>query len=272
MGCIFCKQNTETSVSVEHIIPESLGNKEHILPKGIVCDRCNNYFANKIERPMLDIPYFISARNRMAVENKKGRVPKDWGMLMSPWGSKVELYHEADKNKGIGVLDEQTFQWLSKQRKFTMIVPMNANPPNENIFISKFLGKVAIEAFAKIGLGLDGGIDDVTHNIGLDPLRNYVRYGNGPKLWPYNMRQLYAEDQRFLDKGVINDFEVLHEYQLFQTSPNIWHLVLIIFGIEFCINLCDPTCLDYDAWLQAHNYDSPLYGDFNNTDTINENH
>ncbi len=46
----FCKQCSDLSNSVEHIIPESLGNKNHVLPKGIVCDRCNNYFTLKIEK------------------------------------------------------------------------------------------------------------------------------------------------------------------------------------------------------------------------------
>jgi len=47
MRCIFCKNPSDNSVSVEHIIPESLGNISHILPKGWVCDTCNNYIAGK---------------------------------------------------------------------------------------------------------------------------------------------------------------------------------------------------------------------------------
>ena len=45
MQCIFCHTDSSTSISVEHIIPESLGNKHHFLPKGYVCDECNHYFA-----------------------------------------------------------------------------------------------------------------------------------------------------------------------------------------------------------------------------------
>lgn len=40
--CIFCHKDSSNSKSIEHIIPESLGNKEHILPNGYVCDICNN--------------------------------------------------------------------------------------------------------------------------------------------------------------------------------------------------------------------------------------
>jgi hypothetical protein len=58
MNCIFCKEVSDTSFSVEHIIPESLGNKSHILENGIVCDKCNNYFARKIEKEVLELPYY----------------------------------------------------------------------------------------------------------------------------------------------------------------------------------------------------------------------
>ncbi len=34
MRCIFCREHSDESKSVEHIIPESLGNVEHILPDG----------------------------------------------------------------------------------------------------------------------------------------------------------------------------------------------------------------------------------------------
>ena len=49
MRCLFCKQDSSNTKSVEHIIPESLGNKTLILPRGYVCDKCNNYFAIKVE-------------------------------------------------------------------------------------------------------------------------------------------------------------------------------------------------------------------------------
>ena len=43
--CMFCHKDSSSSKSVEHIIPESFGNKHHYLPKGYVCDKCNNYFS-----------------------------------------------------------------------------------------------------------------------------------------------------------------------------------------------------------------------------------
>jgi len=75
MRCIFCKQDSSSSRSVEHIVPESLGNVEHVLPIGAVCDGCNQYFARKVERQLLESPMFRLLRADMAVPNKRGRIP-----------------------------------------------------------------------------------------------------------------------------------------------------------------------------------------------------
>lgn len=75
MRCIFCKQDSSTSRSVEHILPESLGNSEHILPIGAVCDGCNQYFSRKVERQILESPMFRLLRADMEVPNKRGRIP-----------------------------------------------------------------------------------------------------------------------------------------------------------------------------------------------------
>lgn len=73
--CIFCKQDSSASRSVEHIIPESMGNVEHVLPIGVVCDGCNQYFARKVERPLLESPMFRLLRKDMSIPNKRGRMP-----------------------------------------------------------------------------------------------------------------------------------------------------------------------------------------------------
>lgn len=75
--CIFCHKESSTSKSVEHIIPESLGNKHHFLPKGYVCDNCNHYFAVKIEKDLLAQPYFVSMRFRNEIITKKGKLVKE---------------------------------------------------------------------------------------------------------------------------------------------------------------------------------------------------
>jgi len=75
MRCIFCKTLSDGSHSVEHIIPESLGNIDHFLPKGLVCDDCNNYFARKIEKPILESPMMRLLRSDRKIPNKRKNIP-----------------------------------------------------------------------------------------------------------------------------------------------------------------------------------------------------
>ena len=62
MRCLFCRGDSTASRSVEHIVPESLWNTEHVLPPGVVCDACNNYFAREVEKPFLDSPAITRLR------------------------------------------------------------------------------------------------------------------------------------------------------------------------------------------------------------------
>ena len=75
MRCIFCKADSTATRSVEHIIPESLGNIDHTLPLGAVCNACNQYFGRKIEGPLLGSGMFRLSRADMRVANKRGRIP-----------------------------------------------------------------------------------------------------------------------------------------------------------------------------------------------------
>jgi len=257
MNCIFCKAVSDNSKSVEHIIPESLGNKDYVLPKGIVCDKCNNYFSNKIERPLLDLPYFVSVRHRNMIESKKGRIPIERGVIIADDGYKVNFH--IDKNgRSLSFEDEQAYRYLIEHKRFTVIVLANESPPKNNPHISRFLAKVAVEALAKIGLTVEGGIQHIVENTGLDPIRNYARFGTGTKFWEYHLRPIYQEAHSFIDESSGEPYEVLHEFHLFQTQPNLWHLALAIFGFEYCIDLTAPDTDSYIQWLQENDNISPL--------------
>jgi len=67
--------DSSSSKSVEHIIPESLGNKDIILNPGIVCDKCNNYLSREVEKPFLGHPSVRLLRSEKGLISKKGRHP-----------------------------------------------------------------------------------------------------------------------------------------------------------------------------------------------------
>lgn len=258
MKCIFCKQSSESSKSVEHIIPESLGNTEHILSRGIVCDKCNNYFALKIEKKLLGLPYFISLRYRNDIKNKKGRVPPIKGILIDAEPTILDFYRDNGENT-IHAEDKKYIEILKKRNEFSVLIPIISNPPEKEILISKFLGKVGIEALAKIGERVDGGLDEIINKLELDPIRNYVRYGTGIKYWDYYCRPLYQEDNIFLDDSTNDKFQVLHEYKLLYTNDFQLLIVVAIMGFEYCLDLGNPTIESYENWLKDNNNISPLY-------------
>ena len=260
MRCIFCKSDSSASTSIEHIIPESLGNTEHILPPGVVCDACNNYFARKIEGPLLESNYFVHARFRNVVQSKKGRVPPIKGIHVES-ATIIELSQE-DGGSVYPSNERNTKRFIesvltSAQGRLVFPVPTE---PDEYV-VSRFLGKVAIEALARTALSVPGGLNEIVDKQELDLLRNYVRRGSTEVVWPFYQRRIYPEDAVFYEEGY-GYYEVLHEhkflYPFFPESVELY-LVLAIFGVEYTLNMDAPNVSGYVQWLRQNENKSPLY-------------
>ena len=70
MTCIFC-DTIFTKSSIEHIVPESLGNLHYVLQANIVCDSCNNNFS-KWEDKAITRSHLAFIRIKNAIKTKKG--------------------------------------------------------------------------------------------------------------------------------------------------------------------------------------------------------
>ena len=92
----------------------------------------------------------------------------------------------------------------------------------------------------------------------LDPIRDYARRGSVISFWPYNKREIYSPDFLFVESGE-KPYEVLHEWTFLYTQARELYLVLVIFGIEYAINLGGPYIEGYQKWLLLNNNKSPLY-------------
>src|ERR1700709_800745 len=82
MRCLFCERDSTGSRSVEHILPESLGNTTLTLKPGVVCDKCNNYFSRDVKRPFLEAPVIAALRLHPSIPSKRARVPPLGAVLM----------------------------------------------------------------------------------------------------------------------------------------------------------------------------------------------
>jgi hypothetical protein len=255
MRCLFCKQNSDESKSVEHIVPESIGNIKQILPPGVVCDACNNYFAREVEKPFLESPEILALRFHQAVPSKKGRIPPLQGRLDS--GAPV-IAHRDIKGDSFGSLsvDEGTAEQLLKSEKGTLILPaggeLTANP-----FVSRFLAKAALEVMAQRLLKSPEGLAYLVDEPQLDPVRNHARRGQ-PREWPYHSRRIYDANQSLRGKTG-SALQIVHEYDFLQTEKGEMYFILALFGLELALNVGGPLIEGYTSWLEQHNQASPLY-------------
>lgn len=177
VNCLFCGSNAIIFTKVEHIIPESLGNKIFTL-KNVVCDKCNSYFS-KLEDYFIHHHYSSTFRLFTLAETKKGKPPKQ----------KLQ-YGEAQREKnGKIVFSQRGFQANSKEQfRITFYADsyeFNASYPLHQMDtkkISRVLAKYALEIlYYKNG--------NMAFSSEFDSLRQYARYGKSvsfiPYLWSY---------------------------------------------------------------------------------------
>jgi hypothetical protein len=70
--CIFCLKGHGPFTSIEHVLPEGLGNTELILPPGVVCDPCNHGPLSTVEQTFLDFTPIALIRVTRGVPTKTG--------------------------------------------------------------------------------------------------------------------------------------------------------------------------------------------------------
>jgi hypothetical protein len=257
MRCIFCKTDSSQSRSVEHIIPEALGNIEHVLPPGVVCDRCNNYFARKVEGPLLETLWFRHARSRQGIENKRGLIPPLSGLVPGARvGARVWL---CENNLSLAAQNERDearlYAALVSGQARSLYIPIVHTI--DEVLMSRFLAKVAIEILAERLIKIEGWEEPLIDDPQLDPLRRFARVGDKPASWPFSRRRVYGEDQVHGDNS--NSYQVLHEFTLLYTQKLELYAVVCLFGEEFVINYAGPKIEGYAAWLKENDQCSPLY-------------
>lgn len=261
--CIFCKKNSNGSRSAEHILPESLGNKEHTLPAGVVCDACNNYFASGIEKPVLESGHFVAARFNALIPNKREKMPMLPAMLLPVTRRGGELYAyraevTRDANGALCMDAEPNAQGgIVSGEIRRLIIPASGEKPQHEVF-ARFLAKVAVECMALQMLEnapelLPEFIDDGQ----ISSLSGYARFGKSGLLWPYSERRIYNPDRLFRENT--EEYEVLHEWTFLSTVKGEMYFVMAILGIEYAMNMGGPDVEGYEAWLRENHGRSPLY-------------
>lgn len=220
--CIFCFCKGDMFHTVEHIVPESLGNTDDVL-ENCICDKCQSYFGKEIESYVLAKTPFGFWRTIAGTVNKKGKKPSfdpfqnpdQKGPIpdFHPYTDNGIIIHPADGESIIEatITNRELFNRISTGEKTFLKIGMT---PKMLIYIGRFLGKIALELWCKT-FGNDVFRKD------FDELRQYVRNGTTKYPWPILHNHLL---ENLLTYNPINPFEeecVLYAYSFYEIDSLI---------------------------------------------------
>lgn len=267
MRCLFCKQNSSNTKSIEHIIPESLGNKTIILPRGYACDKCNNYFAIKVEKPFMELSEIRQLRFQERIPNKKNRMPHMEAIYNGVFPVKLGWNLKNDNCIGYVDASDEILNEILHNGKGVIVFPAFTNETiiQNSIIISRLLAKMALESLANSLKTVDGSLDELIDSKDFDQIRNHARRGTTPE-WPCSIRRLYNIDA-FQKLGENTWEQIINESGFLMIDKGgegeikyvILYFVVVLFGMEFAINMAEPEIEEYNNWVNQHGGLSPLY-------------
>jgi hypothetical protein len=177
--CIYCKKDSSNAQSLEHIIPETLGCRK-TLPKGYVCDSCNNYFS-EIDKNILLNRYIALHVGTEQIPGKKGKIRRRIGEnLRFPTKGAFEID-----------LGRITITSGMKQANFKL----EQSKEFDELLFARGIHKIAFNSYAF----RFGQSDALRSNF--DNIRRYIRKADRNELWTYAVK--ISEDTENEFKGVI---------------------------------------------------------------------
>jgi len=227
-ACLFCKSEGPYS-SVEHIIPESLGNDDLILERE-VCDPCNSYFGQEVEQYVLEKSPLAFWRSFLRIRTKQGKEPsvnmsqpneqKGVFPAVHPDHDDVGFTSHKDTSVSVDVHDAEVVKEILEDEKSEFRIVMT---PKMLQMLGRFLCKVGLEL-----LCFEDPIR--ARSSKFDAARRYAREGNQSKLWPIfhysseeisNLKKYLQGDQDVYERVTCYSFslaEFRDRYTLFGFS------------------------------------------------------
>lgn len=186
--CIFCGETKQLFNSIEHIIPESLGNHEFFLDKGYVCDKCNNYFASHIEKQFLEIESIKLIRILHNVKNKKLRPTRTSCFIA---GHNATIYQDNGKIFIEVEEPDEIYDIIKKNPKVFITKAITVADLENSQTVSRMLGKIALEYYVYLFIKANEGEEiEVEISPESKELVNFVRQGGKSFIWPYRVQEI----------------------------------------------------------------------------------
>jgi hypothetical protein len=237
MSCLFCITGTDFN-TVEHIIPEAMGNDDLIL-KGEGCD-----FFSHIENYVLRKTPIGFWRTFLGVKTKKRRLPSvDFTKKDFTSG----IYSDSHKNHdNVGYIAHEDFT-------VELVIPDSLHnyindkgeghinyviTPKVIFELSRFLGKIGLELLCSQD-------SDYARSDKFNPIRKYVRQGSQKELWTLFHATVGKIEDLFLyekvDEGLKEDV-ICYSYSLMKIKEYlVFNLVVGVDSWLICLNDMYPT-------------------------------
>jgi hypothetical protein len=253
--CLFCRRDSSTSRSEEHVLPQSLGNTTLVLPPGVVCDDCNNYFARKVEAPLLGSDPMMSMRHLEHVPNKRGRVPSLRAETSLGFPGELTFQPGRPVQRWLELPPEGIVEYVRRGQRLEVGVPDRDRVPAD-VLLGRFVCKVALEAAAARCLDDPLAYASLLDSQDLKDCRLHARYGSGPA-WPVRVNRIHDPERMFFEDG--QEVQRVWEHDFLHTPTGQVVFAMAIFGLEFAINVLERDTAAYDGWLARARCDSLLY-------------
>lgn len=183
--CIWClgEQSSERFNSKSHVLPECVGNKrQQVLPAGIVCDQCNNFFGRRVEVALINDPIFEARVGILQLRDKKG----EFAYNHSPLGVHrvANMEAEISSNKVTLITKYEIKGQPNKPHEIRNISKSKDYSKRDLALLSRAVHKIAFESlahslFVKSGLKFEH-IDLKNIDIfdrSFEAIRRWARYG-----------------------------------------------------------------------------------------------
>lgn len=214
--CLFCRSSGPFS-TIEHVIPESLGNDDLVLT-GEVCDACQAYFGKEIEQFILSKSPIAFWRTWLGIRTKKGKLPSvDLSQPKRPKGilpathplhdNGVGFAAHDDGSTSVDIDDPQIVADILAGRRSSFQFVLS---PKVLHMLARFLLKVGVELLASHDRA-------AARSSEFDDARAHARFGSGDRLWPiFHSSSGRLSDLRRLDctEHHVDEHVLCYEYAL----------------------------------------------------------
>ncbi len=212
--CIFCKSTTGKFTTREHILPESLGGGDWaVLPEGLLCDKCQNFFGSSIEQQALADYPFSYFRVFSGIPTKKGK---------PPWFASWEGTIKASLHPGIFVYEPPEIFRNAVEEGRKSVIRLLAHPLKPQI-VCRFLLKMGLEVVATDNT-------KAVFDKKFDKARTFALLGEKRQDWCYLQQEDHPAASYYITQGItalewVNNLKL--ETVVIEDDAEVFHLKLM---------------------------------------------